>query len=90
VDALGRVTEVLSFGVEDELLRRTTVERDINGNIIAIEDITNSILGENTQTATYNYAASNEPAVHVLGLLSALSDTFIPIFVPSFGLVSSN
>ena len=84
VDELGRVTAVVETNTLDgELVRDASIAYDAAGNIIAAEDF-QDFTGLETQTnSTFDYAASIEPTVNLIGLFAALNDSFIPEFTLS-------
>ena len=87
MDELGRVTAVVETNTLDgELVRDASIAYDAAGNIIAAEDF-QDFTGLETQTnSTFDYAASIEPTVNLIGLFAALND----LFIPEFTLSSSN
>ena len=87
VDELGRVTAVVETNTLDgELVRDATITYDAAGNITAVNDF-QDFTGLETQTnSTFDYAASTEPTVNLIGLFAALNDLFIPAFTFSSGI----
>jgi len=85
VDELGRVTGVIATDIfEGNLVREATITYDASGNITELEDF-QDFTGLETQTnSTYNYTASAEPTVNLVGFFAAINDLFIPNFSPVF------